>query len=140
MQTPHTQTNNFDGLNSPQSSYAVSVESRDFQPRNSEGAGLSSQEVAVASGGLLLLFTIWYFVRHNLRRRKVENGELNAAENSLSRARKLTHSLPCTNCHYFKANMYLPCAVNPTMALRPEAKDCQDFQPRNGSERTEVVG
>jgi hypothetical protein len=36
--------------------------------------------------------------------------------------------LPCTKCHYFKANMYLPCAVNPVQALTPEAINCSDFQ------------
>lgn len=37
---------------------------------------------------------------------------------------------PCRQCYYFSANRYLPCAVNPMWAMRPESLSCSDFQPR----------
>ena len=138
MQTQHTQTQ---AINFPQSGYIVSTEGTQSYPINSaDNTRLSSQEVAVASVGLLLLFTVWFFVRQSLRQRKTSEAELLSADRSLSKAKRLTHYLPCTNCHYFKANMYLPCAVNPMVVLKPEAKDCSDFKARNGHEYTEVTG
>lgn len=38
--------------------------------------------------------------------------------------------IPCMRCHYFKANAYLACAVNPMQVLKPEAKSCPNFQPK----------
>jgi hypothetical protein len=36
----------------------------------------------------------------------------------------------CQNCRYFSNNKYLKCAVNPTIALTEEAKNCHDYHPQ----------
>jgi hypothetical protein len=149
MRTSSTQNHNSDQFHpEPSNSLhrseslaaVVSVASESPAVTSPEGSRLSAQEVAVASVGLLFLLSVWYFVRQDLRRRKANAGEPQAVERGLSRAEKLTYHLPCTKCHYFKANMYLPCAVNPTTALKPEAVNCMDFRPRDGSEYTEATG
>lgn len=88
----------------------------------------------------MLLVSVWYFIRRDLRQRKASDGSDQNSQHSLTRADRLTNHLPCTKCHYFKANMYLPCAVNPTAVLKPDAMNCSDFRSRNGSEYTEATG
>lgn len=38
-----------------------------------------------------------------------------------------TQQSTCLKCQYFSKNMYLKCAVNPSIVLTKEAKDCPDF-------------
>jgi len=140
MSTPNVPSENFVSYRAPHSGYITSVETYQGQAAASQNVRLSSQEVAVASVGVLLLFTVWYFVRQNLRRRKVTADRLQNHPSRATQADGLVSSLPCTKCHYFKANMYLPCAVNPSVALKPEAEDCGDFRPRSGHESTTAVG
>jgi hypothetical protein len=134
MRTPSPQTHPVQGVESGQDGYITSVQTTFPETNSVKNSRFSSQEVAVFSIGLLILFSVWYLIRQDLRRRKADHNELERTENHLSRAEKLTKHLPCTKCHYFKANMYLPCAVNPVVALKPEAKDCNDFRPREGSQ------
>jgi ABC-type nickel/cobalt efflux system permease component RcnA len=140
MSTPNVPSENFVSYRAPHSGYTTSVEAYQGQVAESQNVRISSQEVAVASVGMLLLFAVWYFVRQNLRRRKATTEGLQNHPRRTTQADRLVSSLPCTRCHYFKANMYLPCAVNPTVALRPEAEDCGDFRPRSGHESTTAVG
>ena len=132
----NTPSENFVSYGASQSESPTPVEVYQVQTGRSESIRLSSQEVAVASVGLLLLFTIWYFVRQSLRARKASEEGLQTPTGRRGQADRLATTLPCVKCFYFKANMYLPCAVNPTLALKPEAKDCGDFRPRSNSEST----
>ncbi|KYC43709.1 hypothetical protein WA1_00640 [Scytonema hofmannii PCC 7110] len=36
-------------------------------------------------------------------------------------------NLPCKKCYFFSANKYLPCAVNPTIVMTEEARNCSDY-------------
>jgi len=125
---------------SSQADYTTSIDAYQAQAAQSNNMRPSSQEMAVASVGVLLLVTVWYVVRRNLRHRKAHEESFGGHSSQPSQAKGLTSHLPCTQCHYFKANIYLPCAVNPTVALKPEAQDCGDFRPRSGHESTTVVG
>lgn len=42
-----------------------------------------------------------------------------------------SHSIPCRKCKFFNNNIYIKCAVKPNKVLRPEAKDCTDYSPRD---------
>jgi hypothetical protein len=130
MSTPNAPAKNLVSYRAPHANYTTSVEAYQGQAAASQNTRLSSQEVAVASVGVLLLFTVWYFVRQNLRRRKATENGLHNHSGRATQVDRLASSLPCTKCYYFKANMYLPCAVNPSVALKPEAEDCGDFLPR----------
>ncbi|MBW4439785.1 MAG: hypothetical protein KME10_00840 [Plectolyngbya sp. WJT66-NPBG17] len=39
--------------------------------------------------------------------------------------------LPCKKCQFFSNNPYMKCAVNPHMAMTPDATDCSDFRSRS---------
>ncbi|NDJ17504.1 hypothetical protein [Myxacorys almedinensis] len=39
--------------------------------------------------------------------------------------------LPCKKCQFFHNNPYIKCAVNPHLALTPEAADCSEFRQRD---------
>ena len=43
-----------------------------------------------------------------------------------------TTQLPCKKCVYFSNNPYIKCAANPQIAMTKAAKNCGDFQPRDG--------
>ncbi|MBE9051465.1 hypothetical protein IQ243_13745 [Nostocales cyanobacterium LEGE 11386] len=42
------------------------------------------------------------------------------------------HQVPCRNCRFYANNHYLKCAVQPTIVLTEEAKDCPEYSPKNG--------
>jgi hypothetical protein len=37
------------------------------------------------------------------------------------------NKLPCRNCQFYSNNHYLKCAVNPSLVLTEEAKDCSEY-------------
>jgi ABC-type nickel/cobalt efflux system permease component RcnA len=139
MPKSNPQSENFVSYRSAESDYVSSVEAYQAQSAQSDNIRLSSQEVAVASVGILLLFAAWYFVRRHLRQRKAHEENLQGHVGRAPHAGRLISHLPCTSCHYFKANMYLPCAVNPTVALKPESENCSDFRPRSNQDSTDAI-
>lgn len=92
-------------------------------PNSSEDTSL--QEGISAGAGILLLIGVFLMLRRASFRRKAEGSTRNALENNRS-------PIPCQDCRYFHPNTFLPCAVNPALALRKEAADCTDFCPRHG--------
>jgi len=41
--------------------------------------------------------------------------------------RKVKCLIPCTTCRFFSNNTYLKCAVQPTLVLTEQAKNCPDY-------------
>ncbi|MBD2532141.1 hypothetical protein H6G97_22180 [Nostoc flagelliforme FACHB-838] len=39
------------------------------------------------------------------------------------------HKVPCKNCRFYSSNYYLKCAVNPSVVLTEEAKNCSEYSP-----------
>ncbi|BAY12759.1 hypothetical protein [Calothrix sp. NIES-2098] len=39
------------------------------------------------------------------------------------------HKVPCKNCKYYANNHYLKCAVQPSLVMTEEAKDCPEYLP-----------
>ncbi|MBD2213525.1 hypothetical protein H6G27_27160 [Nostoc linckia FACHB-104] len=37
--------------------------------------------------------------------------------------------VPCKNCKYYSSNHYLKCAVNPSLVMTEEAKECAEYLP-----------
>ncbi|BAY28723.1 hypothetical protein NIES2107_05550 [Nostoc carneum NIES-2107] len=37
--------------------------------------------------------------------------------------------VPCKNCKFYSNNHYLKCAVNPSLVMTEEAKDCSEYLP-----------
>jgi len=79
---------------------------------------------------LLILFGAWIVLRDGLQRWKSVISASSALDNESPWVRGKAADLPCMKCYYFKANRHLPCAVNPTQAMKPEAKKCCDFRAK----------
>jgi hypothetical protein len=41
------------------------------------------------------------------------------------------HKVPCKNCRFYSNNHYLKCAVQPSIVMTEEAKDCSEYCPKN---------
>ena len=111
--------------------------SEDYPSPDASHVQLSSREVAVASGGLVLLISLWHFGRQYHRHRKAEAAGTQARDRPIPVVSRATYDLPCTRCHYFNRNTHLPCAVNPRVALKPNAHDCTEFLANNHSQPTQ---
>jgi hypothetical protein len=61
-------------------------------------------------------------------------------DNQIFLKTKPLSKLPCQNCKYFSSNYYMRCAVNPSLVMTKEAKDCSDYLPDDddGSSATDV--
>lgn len=108
----------------------TSTASSQAQPAPTDRTHLPLREAMVTSAGLLILMGTWIIVRRSVYHWK----SLNTApamgnEDDILPVGKASSQLPCTQCYYFKRNLYLPCAVNPTVALTEQSRDCSDFQP-----------
>jgi len=44
---------------------------------------------------------------------------------------KSVHQVPCKNCRFYSNNHYLKCAVQPSIVLTDEAKDCSEYSAKN---------
>jgi hypothetical protein len=42
------------------------------------------------------------------------------------------HKVPCKNCRFYSNNHYLKCAVQPSIVMTEDAKDCSEYSPKNG--------
>ncbi len=52
-------------------------------------------------------------------------------DNQIFLKTKPLNKFPCQNCKYFSSNYYIRCAVNPSIVMTKEAKDCSDYLPEN---------
>jgi|GEM_PF-1212776 len=112
---------------------------RSIQPEESQLESTATDRPELSDAGaillsILLLGSVWMLFRRYFRLAKeyqnddsisVLRYEAGKVKRELSSAK-----ISCYKCQYFERNMYLPCAVNPTIALKPEAKDCKDFCPK----------
>ncbi|MDH6061990.1 hypothetical protein NWP17_16375 [Chrysosporum bergii ANA360D] len=53
-------------------------------------------------------------------------------DNKMVFTAKGSHKVPCKNCRFYSNNHYLKCAVQPSIVLTEEAKDCSEYSPKNG--------
>ncbi|MBE9007268.1 hypothetical protein IQ259_19900 [Fortiea sp. LEGE XX443] len=48
---------------------------------------------------------------------------------------KNSHQVPCKNCRFYCNNHYLKCAVQPSIVMTDEAKNCSEFSPKKDKEK-----
>lgn len=121
-------------MNQPNFDFAHSFDMASVQSEAPAASSVDSthsiwNEAASASVGFLVLFTSFVLLCCSLRRWKSPESSVSPHESRFW-TEKLSLDLPCTRCHYFQANHYLPCAVNPLLVMTAEAKHCCDFQTR----------
>lgn len=115
--------------------YIASVQSELRQPDAVESNSPFSNDVMSATLGFLVLFSSFVLLLCSMRRWKTPEATPTFSDEMKAWSEKMITDVPCRNCHYFKANRYLPCAVNPTQVLTAEAANCSDFQARELEER-----
>lgn len=87
--------------------------------------GLTVPEIAICVGGSFgfIVVVVVFFIMVSKLRTVVDN-KIVFKINSLNK-------LPCQNCEFFCSNNYLKCAVQPSMVMTEEAKNCSDYSPKN---------
>ncbi|MGI8501570.1 MAG: hypothetical protein ACR2LR_10585 [Hassallia sp.] len=106
----------------------LAVDSNSNQTSHSEQGniyGLTVPEIAICVGGSFGFIVAWvvFFLMLSKLRTVVDN-KIVFTVNSLNK-------LPCQNCEFFCSNNYLKCAVQPSMVMTEEAKNCSDYSPNN---------
>lgn len=51
-------------------------------------------------------------------------------DNKMVFGAKGLHQVPCRNCRFYSNNHYLKCAVQPSIVMTNEAKNCSEFSPK----------
>ena len=87
--------------------------------------GLDIHDVALTLSPIALLFSwvIFFLILQKIR---------SFLDNKMAFPIKGLHKVPCKNCRFYANNHYLKCAVQPSIVLTEEAKDCPEYSPRNG--------
>ncbi len=52
---------------------------------------------------------------------------------------KACEKSPCNSCEYFDRNLYLNCAIHPTIVGTEAATDCKDYCPNSQTKRAEEL-
>jgi hypothetical protein len=115
-------------LHHPQYIASVSSEYQSTDP--TETSTTFSNDMLSASLGFIVLFSSFVLFLCSMRRLKTPTEPPHLSDEMKAWSEKMAVEVPCRNCHFFKANRYLPCAVNPTQVLTAEAQNCRDFQER----------
>ncbi|RUR85879.1 hypothetical protein ACF3DV_23960 [Chlorogloeopsis fritschii PCC 9212] len=79
-----------------------------------------------AAIGFILMWTGFLAIFSKMRTLREELGEDNKFFFSLCQSQQ--H--PCKTCQYFSHNYHLQCAVQPSLVLTEEARNCTDFHPK----------
>lgn len=111
--------------------YIASIPPENQPPGAVESNQSFTQDMLSASLGFFVLFSSFVLLLCSMRRWKTPDETPTFSEEMKSWSDKMAFDVPCRNCHYFKANRYLPCAVNPMEALTEEAANCGDFRERD---------
>jgi hypothetical protein len=89
-------------------------------------------EIVIAWGvGVSSFFIFWAFFWMALS--KIMNV---VKDNQIFLKKKPLSKFPCQNCKYFSSNYYMRCAVNPSIVMTKEAKDCPDYLAEDDASST----
>jgi hypothetical protein len=106
----------------------VTVDSNSNQTTQTEQGniyGLTVPEIAACVGGSfgsIVVVVVFFLMLSKLR---------TVVDNKIVFPNKSLNKLPCQNCEFFCSNNYLKCAVQPSMVMTEEAKNCSDYSPKN---------
>ncbi|MEL7034553.1 MAG: hypothetical protein AAFO04_02875 [Cyanobacteria bacterium J06592_8] len=80
---------------------------------------LGTMEFVYLASGFVGIFLIIVLIKQ-LQARKLIRSQLSW--------QKSCQKIPCNSCQYFNNNIYMKCAVQPTLVLSEKAKDCPDYE------------
>lgn len=115
----------FDRNSQPHLAVDSNLNQRSHSEQGNINNGLTVPEIATCVGGSFGFIVAWvvFFLMLSKLRTVVDN-KIVFSINSLNK-------LPCQNCEFFCSNNYLKCAVQPSMVMTEEAKNCSDYSPKN---------
>ncbi len=97
----------------------------EVQQEQAETNALTIPDVVISLTPITLIFSwIAFFIILRKSRTSVNN--------KMSFSIKSLHKVPCKNCQYYTNNNYIKCAVQPSIVLTEEAKNCSDYSPHQG--------
>lgn len=102
------------------------------QPSNGYGNSLGVPDIAVSLTPVALVFSwvVFFVVLRKLR---------SLLEAKMVFPVKGANQLPCKNCQYYANNHYLRCAVQPSVVLTEESKNCSEYLPKKDKADTKKI-
>ena len=99
------------------------------QTEEGNGYRLTDPQIATSVAGSLAFIVAWVVFFLMLSKLRT------VLDNKIVFPVKTLNKLPCQNCEFFCSNNYLKCAVQPSMVMTEEAKNCSDYSPKSKSNR-----
>ncbi len=90
-------------------------------PNPTNGVNLRDLGLSLAPLGLVFSWVIFFVILRKVR---------SIIENKMVFTVKGSHQLPCKNCQFYSHNHYLKCAVEPSIVMTEEAKNCSEYLPK----------
>ncbi|MDZ8051932.1 MAG: hypothetical protein RMX68_012275 [Aulosira sp. ZfuVER01] len=91
-----------------------------YEPAKSNNFNIPDVAISLTPLALLISWLVFFLM---LRKNQVGgDNKKNFVINSL-------HKVPCKNCKYYSSNHYLKCAVQPSIVMTVEAKNCSEYSP-----------
>lgn len=76
--------------------------------------------ISLTPVGLVFSWVIFFIILRKIR---------SVLEDKIITSVKGSHQLPCKKCKFYASNHFLKCAVNPSVVMTDNAKDCSDYSP-----------
>ncbi|OCQ94437.1 hypothetical protein BCD64_07055 [Nostoc sp. MBR 210] len=96
---------------------------RDYQTEKTQPQDLNipAATLYLSPIGLLFSWVIFFLILRKIKR-FLDNKMVFSVNN--------LHQVPCKNCRFYSNNHYLKCAVQPSIVLTDEAKNCTEFSDK----------
>ncbi|MBD2342688.1 hypothetical protein [Anabaena subtropica] len=100
-----------------------SVTSTESQQKTTQPSSIDISDIAISLTpvGLVFSWVIFFIILRKIR---------SIIENKMVFTVNGLHQLPCKNCQFYANNHYLKCAVQPSVVLTEEAKNCSEYSPK----------
>ncbi|MBD2447086.1 hypothetical protein H6G76_07885 [Nostoc sp. FACHB-152] len=100
------------------------VSRSEIKQEKTQPQGLNTHEIALNLSPIALLssWIIFFLVLRKVR---------TFLDNKMVFTVKTVHQVPCKNCRFYSNNHYLKCAVQPSIVMTDEAKNCSEYSPKN---------
>ncbi len=106
-----------------------------YEQANSDNFTLPDIAISLTPIALFISWIVFFLVVRKTRNgvwivfflvvRKTRNG----VDNKRIFTINSLHKVPCKNCKYYSSNHYLKCAVQPSIVMTEEAKNCSEYLP-----------
>lgn len=104
--------------------YASEATLSEVKPNNAEANGVTLPNIALL--GFPIAFSLVFAALFLM----VSKTWVSTRDEILVKVKPLNQA-PCRNCKFFSNNLYLKCAIHPSVALTPKATDCSDYCPKD---------